>query len=191
MSSARARLIKQCLKKDKQAWSVFIDRYSRLVYWAIRKKAATGKFNCQDSDVDDIFQEVFLAVFSGDKLAQLKDSTRIPGWLAMLAANKTFDYFRRKVSRMEDLVVDLGVFRKLNFKEEISNRDVVNITQEIINNLSAKERVVVFLSIMQERTHNEIAQITGLSINTVSTIMVRAKEKLRKQLDEKGVRDNF
>ena len=65
MTNNESELIKRCLNKDKKAWGEFVDKYSRLVYWAIHKKMATTRFNCQQADIEDIFQDVFLSILCG------------------------------------------------------------------------------------------------------------------------------
>ncbi|MBU1122590.1 MAG: sigma-70 family RNA polymerase sigma factor [Candidatus Omnitrophota bacterium] len=186
-----SKIIKRCLKNDKKAWNVFIQKYSRLVYWAIRKRLATGGFRYDETDIDDIFQEVFLTIFKGEKLRQLKDFKFMPGWLAMVTSNKTVDFMRNKVRLEQNLVFDVPVFRDYTFEQNLFNRDMFFVTQEVIKALSGKERIIISLNLLQERTHKEIAGIVGISINTVSTVISRAKEKIKKELEKRGLGDSF
>ena len=184
-------LIKLCLKRDEKAWGVFIERYSKLVYWAVRKRLLISGFQCDDSDVEDIFQEVFLKVLKGEKLSQIKDAKFIPGWLSMVASNKTVDFMRQKVRREQKLVVDSEVFKDYSFEQDLLNQDLLAVIKEIINTLSDKERIIISLNLLEERTHSEIAYILKIPVNTVSTVVARTKEKLREGLRERGVENDF
>ena len=184
-------LIKLCLKRDEKAWEVFIERYSKLVYWAVRKRLLISGFQCDDGDVEDIFQEVFLKVLKGEKLGQIKDAKFIPGWLSMVASNKTVDFMRQKVRREQKLVVDSEAFKDYSFEQDLLNQDLLVVIKEIINTLSDKEKIIISLNLLEERTHSEIAYILKIPVNTVSTVVARTKEKLREGLRERGVENDF
>lgn len=182
-------LIELCLKKDKKAWGLFVQKYSGLVYWAIGKRLAASNFKRGESEVEDIFQEVFLSVLKGNNLTQIKDPKFIPGWLAMVASHKTVDFMRREINRQEELTFDGQVFQSNAFVRDIAGREISYVVGEVINTLSDKERVIISLNLLRERTHREISQIVGAPINTVSTVIARAKEKLRKELQKREIAD--
>ena len=71
-------LIERCIKKDGSAWEEFIRKYQSLV----RKAVYYRLHNVLRNDVDDIVQEVFLALWKDDKLSSLRDVSRLKGWLA-------------------------------------------------------------------------------------------------------------
>ena len=188
---SESELIKRCIKKDKKAWDIFVEKYSRLVYWAIRKRLAMSSFKCNETDVEDIFQEVFLTVLIGEKLSQLRDPKFIPGWLSMVASNKTVDFMRQKAHREQNLVVDMPVFKDNTFEQDLLSQDVVFAIKELINTLSDKERIIISLNLLEEKTHKEIADILKMPVNTISTIIARTKEKLKEKLKKRGISNNF
>lgn len=188
---SEAEIIRRCLNKDKKAWNIFIKKYSRLVYWAVRKRLAISGFTYNEADIEDIFQEVFLILFKGDKFLQLKNAKFLPGWLAMIAANKAVDFMRHKVSLEQNSVFDRPVFRDDTFQQELFNQDAAAEIKEIINALSDRERVVISLNLLEGRTHKETARIMGMPVNTVSTIISRTKEKIKIELKNRGVEKIF
>ncbi len=71
--SGDTKLIIACLAKDKQAWDIFVDKYSRLICHAIvitLKKHSTAPEN---QVVDDLFHTVFLSLI--EKI--IKNSVKI------------------------------------------------------------------------------------------------------------------
>jgi RNA polymerase sigma-70 factor (ECF subfamily) len=177
-----AKLIKLCLKKNKKAWKIFLERYGKLIYWAIRKRIEKITSEYQQNDIEDIFQEVFLILFEKNKLNQLKNIKFLPGWLAMISSNKTSDYMRKKFTNREDLTIDFTTFGDDSFKESLLNREDFALVNTTIENLSNKEKIIISLNILEEKTHQEIAEIMRLSINTISTIISRTKEKIKNNL---------
>jgi RNA polymerase sigma factor (sigma-70 family) len=178
----KIKLIRLCLRKDKKAWKIFLKKYGKIIYWAIRKRIEKITSQYQQNDIEDIFQEVFLTLFEGNKLSQLKNIQFLPGWLAMVSSNKTIDYMRKKISNKENLTIDFTTFKDNSFKESLLNRDDFAVVNATIENLSDKEKIIISLNILEEKTHQEIAEITNLSINTISTIIARTKEKIKNNL---------
>lgn len=182
-------LIRRCLQKEKKAWDVFVRKYSKLIYWAIRKRLNASGFKFSQDDIDGIFQDVFLSILEGDKLGQLKDPKIIPGWLAIIASNKTVDFMRCKIKEDKKLVIEMPVLKDDKFEEELYKRDLLNVLGNIIDTLPAKEKIVISLNLIEGRTHKEIAEITAMPVNTVSTIIARTKEKVKKGLERVGLKD--
>ena len=67
---SREELIELCIKKDVLAWDEFIRKYQNLV----RKAVYYRLHNVLRNDVNDIVQEVFLALWKDDKLSSLRVS---------------------------------------------------------------------------------------------------------------------
>ena len=181
------KLISRCLKKDKKAWDLFVQKYSKLIYWAIRKRSTASNFELSQDDIDCIFQEVFLSILEGDKLRQLKDSKAITGWLAIIAFNKTIDFMRRRIRENERLIPDTSILSSSNFKQELFHRDLLNVISNIIDTLPSKEKIIISLNLLKGRTHKEIAGIISMPVNTVSTTIARTKSKLKKELTKQGI----
>lgn len=180
-------LIKRCLEKEKKAWDVFVQKYSKVIYWAIRERLSASGFKFVQDDINGIFQEVFLSILEGDRLRQLKDAKTISGWLAMIASNKTIDFMRRAIRQDNRLVSEEPVLKDDNFEQELYRRDLLEAIGSSINALSARARLIMSFNLLQGRTHQEIAGIMNMPVHTVSTVIARAKEKLKQDLERKGI----
>ncbi|NQT28829.1 MAG: RNA polymerase sigma factor, partial [Candidatus Omnitrophica bacterium] len=155
----------------------------------IRKRFGGSGFSFNQDDIDCIFQEVFLLILQGDKLLQLKDIETVASWLAVIASNKTVDFMRRKIKQNKRFVSELPEIKDNKFKEELNQRDSLELVEQLINSLSSKEKIVISFNLIENRTHREISGIVGIPVNTVSTIIARTKEKLKKELVRKGLKD--
>ncbi len=69
-----ARLVERCLAGDGRAWEALVSRHERLVY------AVARGYRLSQSDLGDVFQEVFAALVKG--LPRLRDGRTLCRWLA-------------------------------------------------------------------------------------------------------------
>ena len=193
-----ASLIERCLKQDKQAWEEFVEKYSALVCWAIGQRLTNFGYNFTQEDISDIHQDVFFSIWQEKKIAQLRDKNKIVAWLSMVAGNKAIDYFRT-VKRITPATVE-SIFEERQDKEEevlwsnkaleeIYSNDIINAVKETLEEFSHQEKIILKFNILYQNTHQEIADILSISVNTVSTVISRSKGKLREKLIHRGIKD--
>ncbi len=183
------QIIKGCLENDKKFWDIFVQKYSRLIYWAICKRLTLNSFDFTQDDINAIFQEVFLSIFCGNKLAQVKDVKKISGWLAIVASNKAVEFMRRKIRENKRFVFESPEIKDDRFREALKNKESLEVFEQIIGNLSSKEKIILTLKFNGSKTHREIGNILNMPANTVSTVISRAKEKLRSILNSKKMKE--
>lgn len=68
-----ARLVEWCMAGDPRAWEALVRRHERLVY------AIARRYGLAQPDLEDVFQDVFLALLRG--LPRLRDGRALRGWL--------------------------------------------------------------------------------------------------------------
>ena len=200
-------LVQNCIKKDKRAWDIFVERYSKVVFWAIRNRLKRFGYNFDEGDIEDIHQDVFISLWSDNKLAQIKDKDRVAGWLAMVAGNAAIDYFKKMKRQLppnslsiyeeiyksgdggdktlEDVLPsqDAGPGKRAHLN------DIFELVDSAINSLKPKEKIVVKLNLLHGMRHRDIAEALKMPVNTVSTTIARAKEDLKVKLRRKGIKD--
>jgi len=206
-SLSSEELIKDCIKKDKRAWDIFVERYSRVVFWAIRDRLRRFGYSFDDADVEDIHQDVFISLWSDNKLVQIKDRARVAGWLAMVAGNAAIDYFKRM--KRQSPPNSLSIYEEIYKSDEGGDKtledvlpsrdtgpakqahlsDVFKLMDSAIDSLKPKEKAAVKLNLLHGMKHREIAEVLKLPVNTVSTMIARAKEDLKEKLRRKGLKD--
>lgn len=126
------------------------------------------------SDVEDIFQEVFLKYALHEAEFESHDHER--AWLLRVAINTCKDlnksFWRRRVSSLEDADVT-----HLSISD--GNRDVLDAVLRLV---PPKYRDVIYLHYYEGYKASEIAAILGQNENTIYTWLTRAREQLRKTL---------
>ncbi len=150
-------------------------------------------FVVRNEDVaNDIFQETFVKVITKLQEGRYTDSGKFTFWLTRIAHNAIMDWYRaQKSERIIDLADDndlsnlrgdrfLDTFRE----NELVNEQVMSDVRRMMESLPANQREVVFMRYYQQLSFKEIAQLTGVSINTALGRMRYALLNLRKMTRE-------
>lgn len=150
-------------------------------------------FVVRNEDVaNDIFQETFVKVITKLQEGRYTDSGKFTFWLTRIAHNVIIDWFRAQQS---EHIVDLTDDNNLSnlkgeqvqesFREsEMVNAQVMNDVKRMMEALPAAQREVVYMRFYQQLSFKEIAEMTGVSINTSLGRMRYALMNLRKMAKE-------
>jgi len=176
-------LIRGCLDGEPLSWSRFVDRYSPLVTWAIKRKFF--KYDCGHliSHIDDVHQKVFASIWQKRSLENVRGRRDLSPWIIVLSSNAAVDFLRkikreREKSTYEDSkAYDSGKTGE-RFGEEIFAR-----LEEALDGLKERERVCLRMYYEKGASHRDIAYAMKIPVNSVSTIIARAKNKIRKSIE--------
>lgn len=138
-------------------------------------------------DAEDILQDVFYHTLRGVSVTDQIDN--ILAWLYTAARNRIIDWYRKKRLRtlpledmekygIEALIADSGLHPEQSYYKNL----IAEALAESVEALPAEQRMVFILQELEGMTFNEIAEITGDSINTLISRKRYAVLYLRKQL---------
>ena len=180
------QLVRRCIEGDVEAWSEFVDSFSGLIYWAIKRKL--NKYNCtyMESEIEEIYQRIFVSIWEKKSLMKVCERGNISPWLAVVASNLTIDFIREKSHEQDFLRWNLASkSRSQQAGKDILERDDKHLLDEAVKLLSEKEKAFLELNCVAGKKHREIAGIFNVSINSVSTIIARAKSKIKRHIESK------
>jgi RNA polymerase sigma-70 factor, ECF subfamily len=164
-------LVLRCQTGEETAFGEVVDRFGpRLRYYL-------GRMVERPEQVDDILQEVWLAVFR--TVAKLREPAAFPAWLYRIAHNKAS--FEVRSRRRERLVEEPG-FAEYSEKEDFSADDVEQIHVALAK-LDREYREVLILRFLEEMSYEEIARVAGCPVGTVSSRVHYAKCALRREIE--------
>ena len=186
-------LIVGCIEGKRDSWDTFAERFSRLIYWGIFKTLEGTAFQDSTDLCNEIFQEIFTQLVERDELKRLRELTSIRKFLSVMSCRATLDKLK-VLRRHEKSHVDM---EKVILEEESGEGSVMEVTavvreREIIvgavlESLSPKERACVEFYYLDGKTHRHIGEVLGMPQDTVSSVIRRAKEKLKLRLADKGI----
>ncbi|MFP9118130.1 RNA polymerase sigma factor [Flavobacterium sp. RNTU_13] len=182
-----AVLVKNYIGGDESALSVLINRHQSKIYGFIYSKVS-------DRDVsDDIFQDTFIKVIKTLKSNSYNEEGKFLPWVMRIAHNLIVDHFRRnKKMPMQRDTDEYSVFSYMtdnspNVEHRIITDQVENDLQRIIEELPADQREVLVMRMYQDLSFKEIADLTGVSINTALGRMRYALMNLRKVIEKNNI----
>ena len=181
-------LLQNYLQGDRSAISTLIDKHSRRVRDYIRMMV-------KDNDVaDDIFQETFIKVVNTIDQGRYSDNGKFLSWVLRIAHNKVIDYFRaqKQAPSVSESSSGYDILGSLRFAEStvedrIIAEQIDTDIKALVEMLPDEQREVVLLRYFSGLSFKEIAEQTGVSINTALGRMRYALINLRKMIKEKDV----
>jgi RNA polymerase sigma-70 factor (ECF subfamily) len=137
---------------------------------------------------EDLMQDVFIKAIHKIKGGQYNEDGRFLPWIIRIARNYAIDYFRKE-KRKPTVILEDGsyLFDSMQFSEKsIENITIIQENEQLvrllIENLPAEQREVVKMRHYEDMSFQEIADATGVSINTALGRMRYALTNLRKAL---------
>ena len=129
------------------------------------------------ADTEDIFQTVFLKYVLSS--VSFENEEHEKAWFIRVTVNACKDllksFFRSRTVSFEEVLDQPAIMPP-------DNREVL----EAVLSLPAKYREVVYLHFYEDYTAPQIGRILGKNVNTVYTILTRAKQMLREKLGGDG-----
>lgn len=123
---------------------------------------------------NDIFQETFVKVITKLQEGRYIDSGKFSVWIMRIAHNVIMDWYRD--NRAKNIVetsddndlsnVTGNDITDFNIEDRYVNEQVLRDVKKMMNLLPPTQREIVFMRFYQEMSFKEIAETTGVSINT-------------------------
>ncbi len=182
-----ALLVKNYIAGDEQALAVLIERHQSKIYGFIYSKIA-------DRDItDDIFQDTFIKVIKTLKSNSYNEEGKFLPWVMRIAHNLVVDHFRRtKKMPMQRETEEFSIFSymsdsSMNVEGRMITDQVENDLQRLLEELPADQKEVLVMRMYQDMSFKEIADLTGVSINTALGRMRYALMNLRKVIEKNQI----
>lgn len=181
-------LLNSYLQGNKSAISTLIDKYNRRVRDYLRMMV-------KDDDVaDDIAQETFIKVIKVIDEGRYVDNGKFLSWVLRIAHNRALDYFRAQKSNnsVSESSAGYNVLGTLRYAENSIEDNIISdqtdqSIRDLVELLPEEQREVVMLRYYSDLSFKEIAEQTGVSINTALGRMRYALINLRKMIKEKNL----
>lgn len=191
-----SKLVEGCIKRDLSCWSTLIKKYSALIHISIKNRLKKYGFTLNNQDIEDIKQGFLTSLWKNGKLEGVVNRQNIAVWLAIVAGNTAMAYVRNvhikeppsKVSIFEKIgqteLQDLIESDAPSPSEELSSKELSERIDDALEALDDQERLVIKLNLIHDKKYEEIADILNMPIGTVSSHVRRAREKLKKYLQQ-------
>jgi len=179
-------LVQQSRAGDESAFAALVEAHQAAVFGTVLRLV-------YDREVAaDVSNRAFFKAF--EHLASFDESRPLRAWLLRIAANEALNELR---SRRRDAVHTIGgVAAEMELEqisgapdpgEIVARRERSTAVRDAVSRLPEPQRVVVVLRYFADLTYADIAELTQQSVNNVGVILLRARERLRRDLETQGV----
>ena len=165
---------------DDSAFNQIMGKYKGIVIGITRRY-----FNDR-SRAEDIAQEVFLRIYLSKN--KYKPKSKLSTWIFRITANLCLNDIRSR-KREEgnlDLINDntSSTDRELDIIDKLEKEELNETVRSALLSLPERQRLAVILSKYDGLSYQEISKILNCSISAVDSILQRAKQTLKKQLNK-------
>ncbi|CAM3893727.1 MULTISPECIES: RNA polymerase sigma factor [Flavobacterium] len=182
-----AILVKKYVEGDESTLAILIERHQSKIYGFIYTKI-------QDRDIcDDVFQDTFIKVIKTLKTKSYNEEGKFLPWVMRIAHNLVIDYFRKsKKMPMQRDTDEYSIFSylsdsSLDVEKQIITEQIEEDLTKLLDELPDDQKEVIIMRIYQDLSFKEIADSTGVSINTALGRMRYAIMNLRKIIEKNQI----
>ena len=171
--------MRRAQRGDQEAFAVLVHRHVDALYrYALRLTQLS-------SSAEDLVQDTWLAAWANAGRYKPR-KTKVTTWLHTILQNKFIDTQRKKET--QNVQQD-----KLDMAQEsnsaaldapyLNDAHLMTINQ-LLNKLPVNQRSAIVLSHLQGFSNREVANIMGISVRALESLLVRARTALKQQYDE-------
>ena len=175
------RLIHRILLGDDTAFEALVQKHQSSIHALAWRKI--GDFHI----AEEITQDTFLQVYKN--LSQLKNPNQLSGWMYVIANRLCLKWLQKNKPVMQSLEdTPVEEIERASYTHHVTEQRETEDTEqrhELVKKLLAKlpesERTVVTLYYLGKMTTKEISKFLGVSVNTITSRLQRARKRLQEQ----------
>lgn len=171
-------LLKLIIKGDSKAFESLFKKYKANVYGLSRRILGAQMLAEENS------QEVWMKVISSASSFAAQGSVK--SWILQITKNNALNIIRKrgweeplpeeKAAQIEDASLDN--------QEVLEAAAKADLVKAAVDSLPDRQRVAIVLWLQQELSYAEIAQAMDLNVNAAKVLLFRAKENIKKYVEE-------
>ncbi|MBD5270252.1 MAG: sigma-70 family RNA polymerase sigma factor [Bacteroides sp.] len=188
MSMTDEQLVKAYAQGSNEAFDILLKRHQDRIFNYILRII-------KNEDIaNDIFQETFVKAILTIKQGRYTENGKFPAWISRIAHNLIIDYYRQEKSEnlqssdLEDIdILNRKELCEQTIEDIIISEQITSDVKYLIEELPELQKEVLKMRYYQNLSFKEIAEITGVSINTALGRMRYAILNLRRIAAEKDI----
>ena len=168
---------------EQGAWDEFVRRTRSAIYRGAT--VALRKFRVSDKEsIDNVYQQVYVELLrDGSKaLRTYRGESDLDGWVAVIAMRTAYRIMRQRAPEAS-LPELLPAAPTPAPGEKAERTEFLDKLDAAFRRLEPREAALIRLSYYEEMSYKDIASTLGIPLNSVSPLLIRAKEKLKKFLE--------
>lgn len=165
---------------DHEAFAILVRRHTKMFF-----SAAYRMCSSQD-EAEDIVQEAFLKLWKNPHGWSPDNGAKFTTWFYRVVTNQALDYVRKKKPSYDSENLDRFVDGKQNQLQELEDNKMQVDIERAINALPERQRSALNLCFYEGLSNKEAADVLGVGIKALESLLMRAKAGLREEMVRKG-----
>lgn len=176
------QLAERVSQRDEAALRLLIDRHSRRFY------AIAYRILMRQEAAEDVVQEAFIKLWTGKAKWEVGGKAKFTSWFHRIVYNAAIDVTRKAEHKVLPLKPEYG-----EQADDRAHQDVAMIQDEsgasvraALEALPEKQRNALTYVYYSEMKQAEVAELMGISLKALESVLLRAKTALREAMGEQG-----
>jgi len=178
-------LIEQLKQGDETAFKTIVEQWKDMVYNTILGIVQN------ETEAEDLAQDVFIKVF--EKISTFKGDSKFSTWLYRIATTTALDHLRSKKRKKR-----FGFFQSLGGGNDekdsipdfhhpgvsLDNKERATVLFKAIESLPENQKTAYTLHKLEGLSYRDVSEVLNTTVSAVESLMSRANQNLRKELEE-------
>lgn len=180
-----AELLKRLLEGDSGAWRELVMSYSAVLMGVSARAFRVYRMEGTEQDHEDVVAAVWENLLEEDKrvVRRCLEQGNLTATLYVLTKHRAVDLIRKKgvlaaEELTEEMTEEMEVMAEEGDGERVSEEEVAGAMEK----LTEKQRTLVRLFYLHQKSYKEIEALTGVGLNSIGPTIKRAVERLREIL---------
>ena len=177
----KAELKHKFIRGNKRAFDAIYTAFADAMF------AICLRYTKNTDEASDILQDAFIKIY--EKRKKFNPEHELQGWIKKIVINTAIDHFNKN---KKIILIENETYFENDFDQhmELTQESTANINQLLIETLQSLPegyRMIFNMYVMENLTHQEIADYLKISVNTSKSQLSRAKKMIQKLFEEKNM----
>lgn len=168
-------IIQRILSGDKSGYRELANRHKDYAFTVAYKIVGTRE------DAEEVAQDAFMQAFNA--LATFNQEAKFTTWFYRIVFNAALMFKRKKNIEMDDISLSESAQKaSTESSHSLQTNEQKKYIQLALNKLPPDDVTIITLFYLKEQSLEEIAQIIGISADTVKVKLCRARKRLAEEM---------
>ena len=174
-------LVARICEGDHRAFAQIVERHSGLFFQAAYRMCSSSE------DAEEIVQEAFLKLWKKPQAFDAEKGAKFTTWFYRVVTNLAIDHVRRKKPQSGSDVLEYMADKGPLADEQLEERDRQDVLETAIQALPERQKAALNLCFYEGLSNKEAAEILGVGVKALESLLMRAKTALKEDLGAKGL----
>ncbi len=173
MADPEYALIRAIASGDQEAFERLVKRYQNPLYNFVYRHLGDRAL------AEDVTQETFLQIYRS--ASRFEPRARVSSWIFRIAFNLSLNESERRgrLRLREAPITDKHQYADGNSTTAVAKFELEQQITRLLDRLPDRQRAALLLRVNEGLSYREIAEVLGLSVQSVESLIFRARQQLR------------